>query len=40
MTKEQILRAKENRYNKIINKGKSTNGVIRKLEREIRNLSK
>lgn len=40
MTKEVILTQKRNRLATIENKGKSTQGVIRKLQREIRNLEK
>ena len=41
MTKEIILKQKENRLNKLIQNGKNIKspGVIRKLKREIKNLS-
>lgn len=40
MTKEALLAQKKDRLLSIENKGKSTEGVQRKLRREIRNLQK
>lgn len=40
MTKETILAQKKDRLSKITNKGKNTQGVVRRLQREIRNLEK
>ena len=42
MTKEQIITLKESRLNKLKSNGKNidSNGVIRKLERELRNFKK
>ena len=40
MTKEILLAQKKNRLAIIENKGKSTGGVQRKLQRQIRNLEK
>jgi hypothetical protein len=41
MTKEIILKQKQDRLNKLIQNGKNFDsaGVVRKLKREIRNLS-
>ena len=40
MTREQIITLKESRLNKLKSNGKNidSNGVIRKLERELRNF--
>lgn len=38
VTIEQLIL--EDRLNKIVNKGKSSQGVIRKLQRQIRNIQK
>ena len=40
MTDQEKLALKKNRLNTITAKGKTTQGVIRKLEREIRNAKK
>lgn len=40
LTKEVTLAMKRDRLSKIAGKGKCTQGVIRRLQREIRNLEK
>lgn len=40
MNKQVIIAQKKDRLATIIEKGKSTQGVIRRLQREIRNLEK
>lgn len=40
MDKKILIEMKKDRLGKIMGKGKSTQGVIRRLQREIRNLEK
>lgn len=40
MDKTTVIARKKDRLGKIVGKGKATQGVIRKLQREIRNLEK
>lgn len=40
MDKKILIEMKKDRLGKIVGKGKATQGVIRKLNREIRNLEK
>lgn len=40
MDKNVVIAQKEDRLNKIIGRGKKSSGVIQKLQRELRNLTK
>ena len=40
MDKKILIEMKKDRLRKIVGKGKSTQGIVRRLNREIRNLEK